>query len=204
MTEFLQSNVESDVVNLRLAQQADHFMTNTCKDRKVSSSGAGVILFTAEFDPTLLMKAVAHHHKGRFAVAEARGSNDRLAKHFQLGRRELPVVIAVCGGNQMAYEIHEGEQSYAGINTFLNKFKIRAYCKNLIETTASESKKKTSDIFKLTAAQLKKKKMAEVIDIINFLSVDTSGLVEKKDYVEAIEKAIAEQKKNKRSSRSEL
>lgn len=79
--EFVNEKAPSaGLANLRLSPQATDFIANTCADKTKASLGIGLILFTAKFDSSLLMKSVAHALRGKVAVGEVRGSNDKLAR----------------------------------------------------------------------------------------------------------------------------
>jgi len=60
----------------------------------------GLVLFTSEFEPSLLAMSLAQGYAGKIAVAEARGSNNVLAALFGLGAQpQYPQMVAVCAGN---------------------------------------------------------------------------------------------------------
>lgn len=187
MTEFLTSTVESSVLNLRLEQQADEFIQTTLKRPATASTGAGVIMFTSAFEPSLTMINLANSNRRKFAFAEVRGSNTKLAKYFNLDPVvELPVVIGVCAGEKFAYEVHTGDLSYKAITSFLSKFKMKSYCDNLAKEKTRERQRMATFIFRHSKADLQKKKMPGLIHIIDFFGIDSKNLVEKSDYVEAI------------------
>ena len=87
------------VTNLRLSTQADEFTSKNCADKRKTTLGIGLILFTAKFETSLMIKSVAHALRGKVVVGEARGANDNLAREFGLGN-DFPILIAVCAGQE--------------------------------------------------------------------------------------------------------
>ena len=68
-------------------------------------------------------------------------------------------------------------------------FRQASKCANLIQTSIKKKQSRLKDVEKiltLTKQDLKKKKMSELLDALQYLNISTEGLIEKEDYINAI------------------
>ena len=77
-SQFLVNEIPSDVKNLRLVSQIEEFVSLSKYSK--ASYGVSLILISAKFDTSLVLKTVAFHLKGKVSVGEVRGagSNPRV------------------------------------------------------------------------------------------------------------------------------
>ena len=123
------------LLNLRLPSQAQTFVeapSSTLRapaagagDTVAASWGVGLILLTADFEPSPLALSLAQGWVGRVAVAEARASNNALADLFGLGAQpEFPQLLAVCAGNSVSSGLLYTKGATAGLGN-KNKLKFK-------------------------------------------------------------------------------
>lgn len=206
---FITSHIPSEVVNMRLPAQAEEFVGTTCAQQKLTYH-AGLILFTSKYESALIMKSVAYYLKRSVAVAEVRGSNERVMKEFGLDPQhsKLPIMMAVCGGgDKMAHEVYGGDmKNYDALSKFLARFKDPKHCDKLkrnAKASQDARNRKFEQALSYSAEQLQKKKISELSEIIEYLGLSTAGLLEKSDYVNTIlqEAVTRKQKQKKRSGK---
>jgi len=197
---FVSDHIPSTVINLRTPSQMDDFVSKTLMDKKEAPKGVGIVLLTAKYDTSLLMKVVAYYFSGLVPVGEVRGSNEKIIAEFGLKMDKLPVMVVLCGNALKDMKAHVVIDSYdmknvLSIKEVLQKFDKPSYykdahvCSKILSDSAKTQKvrrKAMQDHLKLSEQQLKKMKTAELIDIIDFFNFEKGGLLEKSDYVRAI------------------
>ena len=127
---------------------------------------------------------------------QVRGANDKLAREFGLPNK-YPTLVAVCaGGDKYAREVFPGDlKDLAAMEKFAGGFGGAAgakRCAGLRDQAGKEKQRRAAQsqsVKTLTEAQLKKKKIAELREIIDDLGIPSAGLLEKPDYVAAILRA---------------
>lgn len=197
---FVSDHIPSTVINLRTPSQMDDFVGKTLMDKKEAPKGVGIVLLTAKYDTSLLMKVIAYYFSGMVPVGEVRGSNEKIIAEFGLKVDNLPVMVVLCGNALKDKKAHVVIDSYdmknvLSIKEVLLKFDKPSYYKDahvcskiLADSTKTQKvrRKAMQDHLKLSEQQLKKMKTAELMDIINFFNFEKGGLLEKSDYVRAI------------------
>ena len=195
MYDFVGEKSPDSVVNLRLPQQVDDFISGPCSGRE-SSWGACLVLFTAKFETPLLLKSIAHQLKGNVAVGEVRGSNQALAKMFDVG--DFPTVLMVCGAPRSgqrghplrAYVKFDGDtKSFDLLLKFAFSFDSKSKCKSVLADArkrAETAAQKLRSVRSLPKRELMKKPISELREYVEGLGISSAGLLEKSDYVSAI------------------
>jgi len=194
--EFVVSTIPAEVQNLRLATQLETFSLVQCADKRKAAYGVGVILLTAKFETSLFIKSLAHSLQNKAAVAEVRGSNNQLAKELGLGNQPAyPILVVLCSGSDklasLRYDgdLKEFDKTSKWIEDKFGRGRAEGTCRQL-RSKSSEARKKRQQraegAKKLSVAELRKKRVGELVDMCEDLGVPSSGLVEKSDFVNAI------------------
>jgi len=154
MYDFVKDFTPTYVVNIRKAYQIEKLLSPQSASSKSTetkggcgSSGACLFLWTANFEPSLLMKTLSVANKGIVTVAEVRGGNTELAKLLSV--EEFPTVMMVCEGqsqwqsaNHLAYEVYEGDtKDSKAIKEFVSSFADKSKCKSLKSKLRKQNKK---------------------------------------------------------------
>ena len=170
---FVSDRIPSTVINLRTPIQVDDFIGKTLLDRKQAPKGIGLVLLTAKYDTSLLMKAASYYYAGLVPVGEVRGSNEKIIAEFGLKVDQLPAMVVVCGNaarDKMAYESIDAYdmKNLHSIKEVVTKFDKPSYCSKILSDSAKTQKvrrKAMLDHLKLSDKQLKKMKTAELMEI---------------------------------------
>jgi hypothetical protein len=203
LMDFVHTHVPGDVANIRLSQQAEEFVSNSCQDNAKASYHMGLLYFSSKFETPLMLKSLSHQLKGKAAVGEVRGSNEKLVREFGLSGREYPMLIAVCGGTEKrAYEKYSGDlKDMSAVEKFAAKYSDKKLCRGLVDKAtkqAKQEKDRRSAQLKaatsLTEAQLNRKRVGELRELVEDLGLPQTGLLEKSDFVHSILQYALEQK----------
>lgn len=149
LLEFVRSKIPSEVHNVRTISQARSFVsaastsattTSTSQGQSTSTYGAGLLLFTKKFDASLMMKTLAHRFSGKVPVGEVRGLNSAIMKEFSLTEEQLPALVMVCGGEDVAlHEIYKGDVSdIKAMEKFIGQYSRKTHCKKMKATREKE------------------------------------------------------------------
>lgn len=182
------------VANIRAAPQADQFVSVTCADKKLAPHGVGFVLFTAEYETPLHLKALAFLLRSKAPVAEVRASNDAVARHFQLQAPvSYPTLVAVCAGSDAAvHERFRGSlKSFQEVEKFAERFQGaggKGLCASLRKEREQTVRAKKAAYAKYSEKQWQKLKISDLTQAMGILGIDLprDSLIEKKDYVSAI------------------
>lgn len=190
--DFVYDHISVSITNIRLKSQVDEFISKSCTNSKVSSLKIGIVLFTSKFDTSLSYKSLAYRLHGKVALAEVRGSNDHIAKYFELGQ-EYPTIVVVCGGNEvLAHAVYEDNlKDMDKIESFAMKFQTGSKCKDLQSKAAKLRKTKLEakkQILHMKESALYSKSIKELRSILETLEISQVGLYEKSDFINAIQK----------------
>ena len=204
MYEFIKENTPSSVINIRHAAQLKS-LTSSSSAGHTSSSAVSLILWTASFDTSLLMKTLSVTYKGDVAVAEVRGGNKDLAKLFNVDK--FPTIMMVCqtsgqwqSMDNVAHEIFTGDyKDNKEISDFVKSFQDKAKCKSLrnkLRKRNKQNKKSAEDyINKIVEAgekglkEMTSKKASELKKLAKNvgIAIDTiDNLVEKQDIIDMV------------------
>ena len=191
IAQFLVNEVPSEVQNLRLVSHIEEF-TSLSKYSK-ASYGVGLIYITSKFDTAVVLKALAFQLKGKVSVGEVRGagSNSKVLEAFGVKQQALPVLLAVCAGDDLlVHESFRGDlKSFDEITAFVDKFSDKRRCSDLkadVKQERDRKRIKAQELVKLSPEQLNRKKLSELKEAVHNLGISTVGLLEKDDYVHAI------------------
>jgi hypothetical protein len=194
--EFVVASIPTEVHNLRLATQLEIFSSVQCADKRKAAYGVGVILLTAKFETSLFIKSLAHSLRDKAAVAEIRGSNNQLAKELGLGNQPAyPILVVLCSGSDklasLRYDgdLKEWDKASRWIDDKFGRGRAEGTCRQLRSKSGEARKKRqqrAEGAKRLSVADLRKKRVGELIDMCEDLGVPSAGLVEKADYVNAI------------------
>jgi hypothetical protein len=205
--EFVKEFTPSSVLNIRQSHQLETLLSSSKGNKGgCGTSGACLILWTANFEPSLLMKTLAVGYKNAVTVAEVRGGNTHLAKLLKV--EEFPTLMMACEAtgqwqsvDHLAYETFEGDiKDNKQINDFVQSFATdKTKCKSLRNKLRKKNKqnKKTAEDYMrdvLEAGEkglkeFKTKKVGELKKLATNLGIDVEkveSLVEKKDLVNSI------------------
>jgi hypothetical protein len=182
------------VLNIRHKQGAEDVLTTLVS--KGYKNNVALLLFTQKFETSLLVKHLAYMLDGSVAVGEVRGSNDRLSLEF--GVTTYPSLLALCGGRELDMsERFEGDlKDLSALMKFVDKFKgnSKSSCEKLRKAKQADKEKRkvrVQQIKRLTESQVKKMKIKELKEIAVDIGLgQSSGLLEKADYIAAILKHI--------------
>ena len=188
--DFVNEKAPGDVANLRLSTQANDFVLTRCGNKKTSSFGIGLILFTSKFETPLMLKTLSFALSGKVAVGEVRGGNENLTREFGL-TYAYPMLVAVCGGKEkLANEIYTGDmKDISSIEKFAQEFVSPQKCQNLQKKAQKEKERRQAQkksVSSLTEQELNKKRVSELREIVEDLSLSTAGMLEKGDYIRSI------------------
>lgn len=159
-----------------------------------------VTLWTSKYETSLQIRSLAYNHRKEFITAESRGENTVLAKMF--GVKEFPSITYTCLGTDFTDSVVYSGDTGKDINSktmddFFKAFSDGKKC----ESIKNKNKKRKADdlqlakgALRLSEAELKKKKVSELLRIVETLEINDSSLVEKKDLVDAIIKEAAKRK----------
>jgi hypothetical protein len=197
--EWVSGFIPDKTTNIRHSIHAEEFLSISCSDKKKSSFGVGFLYFTKRFDTAMVIKSLANMLDGKILVGEVRGGNEKLAKEFGLiSKKSFPILIAVCAGKDFnAQEIYQGDlKSLEDLGKFAMKFQKPKYCIKIRKESAVIRKKRLNqlkDAKSLSKEELKKKKISELIEIVQDLGLHV-GLLEKSDFISAILEAANKMK----------
>ncbi len=160
-----------------------------------TSIRTGLVEFTDKFDTSLLVKSLSNGLRGRYAVAEVRGSNNQLAKEFGLGAQpQYPIYLALCAENgKLAGLKYSGPSTRANIERWLDKNflgeKRVKTCKKLRNAEAMETARRyklSMSAMSMSEAQLQGMRVKQLREVAEDLNIKTEVLREKRDFIEAI------------------
>lgn len=187
ITMFLNENLPDNVHNMRTEAHAYDLL----KTQGSTEIKALLVYWTSKYEPSVMLRSLAHENKGVIAVAEARGGNVKLAEAFGVPTDSFPALSVTCfGSNLRSTEVFRGDlKDSKAIDSFIAQFKGSAKCKSI----AKESKKAKEEMIayaksalKLSKEELSSKSVAELKKVVDYLKIPTTKLVEKTDFVEAI------------------
>lgn len=195
--EFVVGAIPGEVANLRQVAQLDEWISKKCADKKAASYSAGVVLLTAKFETSLFIKSLAYSLVGKAPVAEVRGSNNNLAKELGLGSQpSYPILIVICAGtDRLAHMRYDGDlKEFDKVLGFIESHfggrnRAAATCKRLYgksKEKLQQREKRRAANKRLSLADLKKKKVAELREIVEDLAISVAGLFEKDDYIRVV------------------
>eukprot|EP00607_Mallomonas_marina_P008311 CAMPEP_0182418130 /NCGR_PEP_ID=MMETSP1167-20130531/2599_1 /TAXON_ID=2988 /ORGANISM="Mallomonas Sp, Strain CCMP3275" /LENGTH=486 /DNA_ID=CAMNT_0024592163 /DNA_START=136 /DNA_END=1597 /DNA_ORIENTATION=+ len=192
--DFVTEKVSMSITNLRLPQQVEELQQSVCR----KGWGACLILLTSKFDTPLSLKALSFQFKDKVAVAEARGSNDMIAQHFNV--HSYPTVVMICGGKErLAYEVYTGDvKDITAISQFIQKFENKSKCKELVTKAKKLSEKRKSELNRVLQSSrkdLELKRLSELREAVGELGISSTSFKEKSDFISAI---LEKQKSNRR------
>jgi curved DNA-binding protein CbpA len=189
--DFVSNHVSVSIANIRLKSQVDEFISKTANDKKIASLKIGMILLTSKYDTALSYKALAYRLQGKVALAEVRGSNDQIAKLFDVGSKDYPKLFIVCAGNEvLAHEVYQDNlKDMDKIESFVMKFQNGNKCKDL-QSKANQTRKKKVEakkqILNMKESVLLSKSIKELRRILDTLEISQVGLYEKTDFINVI------------------
>lgn len=208
MYDFVKDFTPTYVVNIRKSFQIEQLLSpSKSADTKggCGSSGACLFLWTANFEPSLLMKTLSVANKGIVTVAEVRGGNTELAKLFNV--EEFPTIMMVCEGssqwqsaNHLAHEVYDGDtKDSKAIKEFVNSFADKSKCKSLkskLRKQNKKSKKSAEEVLRKVVeageqglAEFGAKKVSELKALAANIGItveNLDSLVEKQDIVRSL------------------
>jgi hypothetical protein len=213
MFEFVRDSTPTFVLNIRKAHQLENLISSggssatapVTTPRGCGSTGACLILWTANFDSSLLMKTLSVAHESAVTIAEVRGGNEKLGRAFNV--EQFPTLMMVCESSgqwqsfdHVAYEVFEGDYKDAtAINTFVKSYADKTKCKSLRNKLRKKNKdtKKSaedymSDMMNAGEQGLKdfgRKKVSELKQLATAIGINVDemeSLVEKQDLVHSI------------------
>jgi len=189
--QFCLETLPNKVINVRTLQQAEEFYSRTIADKKKSSLGVGIILFTTKFDTPLMLKTLAHQHLNNVVVGEVRGGNSQVASHFGISVEKMPSLVVVCAGKEpLANMAFDGDLRDSDATAkFIQKSTKPNFCNQIRVDGEKTRKAKDSQLqgfLSLTRAQLMKKKVSELKFILEQLKISTTSLFEKTDFVDKV------------------
>lgn len=183
--DFVQESTVVPVINLRLTQQAQELQHSTCR----KGWGSCLLLFTAKFETSLLLKALSFFFRDKVNVAEIRGSNKALSDYFQVD--SFPALVMVCGGSDpSASEQFQGDiHKFSEISTFVNSFERKVRCQQL--TTKSKNAKKLrrewlKKALSSSKSTLERMRVRDLREIVREIGINDESFTEKVEFVNAI------------------
>jgi len=198
LTQFIHDSLPTAVYNIRQPGQLEEFVkVNASK----AAYGVGALLVTSKYDSPLIVKSLAFAMKGKVAVGEIRGKNDKLTKELNLDESKLPVLLFFCSGlPHSSYETYAVDDAadlkdLKKITTQLEKYKSKEYCKTLSGKLRKEGAKKHATaretLKRVTYDELKKMPVSRLKELLADLKLSETDLLEKEDFVRAIMQAKA-------------
>lgn len=202
---FVKDATPSSVANIRRADQLEHMLSSSSNQKGCGSSGACLVLWTSNFDASLLMKTIDIANKGVIGVAEVRGNNQNLAKKFDV--EKFPTLMMMCevpgkvkSAENIPILVFDGDhKDISKVDDFIKSFADKSKCKSLRNKMRKKNMKKKKeaedylkDILEAGAEGLKdlyKMKVAELKNLGRNIGIDLDvldTLMEKKDIAEAI------------------
>ena len=207
MYDFVKDSTPNFVLNIRQAHQLESLLSSSsaASPAGCGASGACLILWTAHFDSSLLMKTLAVANKNIITVAEVRGGNEQLAKVFHV--EKFPTIMMACATTgqwqsveHLAYEVYEGDyKNNKEINAFVNSFSDKTKCKSLrsnlrrknmkLKKSAEEYMQDIIEAGEKGIKEFSAKKVSELKKLATNIGINVEkieSLVEKKDLVQSI------------------
>jgi hypothetical protein len=186
ISEFLNVNLPDNVHNLRTEAHAMDLLKTSGTEIK-----AFLVYWTSKYEPSVMLRSLAHENKGIITIGESRGGNAKLAEAFGVSAKSFPALSITCfGSNLKATETFQGDiKDSKAMDAFIAQFKGLAKCKSMVKEAKKAQDQLTASAksaLKLPKEQLMSKSVGELKKIVELLKISTSNLIEKVDYVEAI------------------
>lgn len=176
--DFISENMPSSISNIRRVEQAQDFLSNSGKARKMS-----VMLFTSKYDTSMLYKSLAYQFRDTMTFAEVRASN--LPVSFRYGVTNYPTLLVFCEGADDSKVVeYKGDLNAKDLRSFLADLKDVKGC---VAAAKTQKRPRPASSTPIDLSQdFKSMRVAQLRRLLEERGEECVGCIEREDFIKRI------------------